>query len=460
MQPVVLLNVVGLTARHIGEHTPHLRALAGRGHLTPMGGVLPAVTLPAQASLLTGVLPDRHGIVGNGWFHRDTGEVRFWLQSNRLMQCEPLYQQARRLAGERRQPFTCAQLFWWFNQGALVDYSLTPKPYYGADGSKVFAIDGSPDPLAPALEKSLGPFPFHNFWGPLAGWPSSEWIGRAAAEVIGQQHLTLTLVYLPHLDYDLQRFGPQHAGLAANLRDADRAAGWVLDAAQAAGAAVVVVSEYGLVPVRRPVYLNRTLRQAAWLTVRDGPFGETLEAFRSRALAVADHQVAHIYVRDPVDVPAVRRLLEKVDGVADLLEGSARSAAGLSHERAGDLVALAAEDAWFAYPYWLDDRRAPDFARTVDIHRKPGYDPCELFFDPQMAVPKLRAGLKLLRKAAGMRYLMDLIPLDATLVKGSHGLSPKDPLDGPVLITDGPPPDRPFHMTQVKDYVLRLLDGH
>ncbi len=406
--------------------------------------------------MFTGEMPARHGIVGNGWLWRETGEVRFWLQSNRLIEAETIYASARRMAAERGGEFTCAKLFWWFNQGAPVDWSLTPKPHYGADGSKVFGIHGTPDDLAPSLERELGPFPFHTFWGPMAGLACSEWIARAAAMVMRRHRPTLSLVYLPHLDYDLQRFGPDSPVVPARLREVDACAGVVIDAAREMGAKVVVVSEYGLVPVRRPVLLNRVLREAGWLIVRPGPFGEMLDTFNSKALAVVDHQVAHVYVQEVAAEPAVAERLQATAGVARVLDRTDQREFGLDHSRSGDLVVLAAPDAWFAYPYWLDDSAAPDFARTVDIHRKPGYDPCELFVDPAITLPQLRVARRLLQKKLGLRYLMDVVPLDSSLVRGSHGLAPADPLDGPVFIshkTDTPP----AHMKDLKNWLLHEM---
>ena len=424
----------------------------------PMSGVVPAVTCAAQATMLTGGMPAQHGIVGNGWYSRETGEVRFWLQSNRLIKAETVYAAGRRLAAERGQPFTCAKLFWWFNQGAPVDWSVTPKPHYGADGSKVFGIHATPAELAPSLESKLGPFPFHTFWGPNAGLACSEWIAQAAAEVMRRHRPTLTLVYLPHLDYDLQRFGPDSAVVPKRLREVDDCAGTVIDAAHEIGARVVVVSEYGLVPVRRAVLVNRVLREAGWLAVRPGPFGEMLDTFNSRAFAVADHQVAHVYVSDPALVPAVSDRLGQTPGVAGVLDSSRQREIGLDHPRSGELVLLAERDAWFAYPYWLDDVRAPDFARTVDIHRKPGYDPCELFIDPAIRWPKMRVAWRLLQKKLGFRYLMDVIPLDPSLVRGSHGLPPADPLDGPVFITNHISAEGlPGGMTELKGWLLRAM---
>jgi predicted AlkP superfamily pyrophosphatase or phosphodiesterase len=433
LRPLVWVDVVGLTPRLLA-HAPRLLALAAKGCSKPIEGVVPAVTCAAQATALTGLPPEGHGVVGNGWFHRNSGEVRFWLQSNALIHGETVYAAARRAARERGVPFTAAKMFWWFNQGAPVDLSVTPKPWYGSDGSKVFGIQSHPADLAPALERALGAFPFPSFWGPRAGLPSTDWIAAASAHVIRERKPTFTLVYLPHLDYDLQRFGPNAPGTAERVAEADRAAGAVIDAAHATGAEVVAFSEYGIAPVSRAVLPNRALREAGLLAVRDGPFGETLDVFESRAFAVCDHQVAHVYARDEADRAAARRVLESVDGVGAVAEPAGPP--GAYRHRAGDLVLHAAPDAWFAYPYWLDDRRAPDFARTVDIHRKPGYDPCELFVDPAIAFPRLRVARRLAQKALGFRYRMDVVPLDPSLVRGSHGVPPADPSDGPVLVAE------------------------
>jgi predicted AlkP superfamily pyrophosphatase or phosphodiesterase len=456
--PLVLINAVGLTGRLL-EWAPRLKALAARGWQRGLREALPAVTCTAQASLLTGSTPQEHGIVGNGWLFRETGEVRFWQQSNALMQAEPLYVTARRLAAERGRGFRAAKLFWWFNQGAAVDISVTPKPHYGADGTKVFGITGMPEGRTERLERVLGPFPFRTFWGPAAGLPCTEWIARAAADVLTGERPDLTLVYLPHLDYDPQRFGPSGSDLPRLVGELDAACAPLLDAAGSIGARAWVVSEYGHGDVSRPVPINRILRRAGLLEVRAGPFGEMLETFQSRALAVCDHQVAHVYVKDAGDRPRVRDLLAAQPGIARVLMGDERRELGLDHRRSGELVALSEPDAWFAYPYWLDDGQAPDFARTVDIHRKPGYDPCELFLDPERFWPHGRALFRLLQKKLGFRTLFDVIPLDPGLVRGSHGLRAAQPEDRPILIGDGAPPPAPetLEMTEVHALLLRAL---
>ncbi len=453
MPPIVLVNAVGLTPRLL-SHAPRLSALAAAGWATPLTEAVPAVTCTAQASILTGQPPSVHGVVGNGWLFRDTNEVRFWQQSNRLIQAEPLYATAKKRAAERGRPFKSAKLFWWFNQGAAVDISVTPKPWYGVDGNKVFGITGTPEGLPPQLERDLGKFPFHTFWGPMAGLPCTTWIARCAAEVLKRESPDLTLVYLPHLDYDPQRFGPSKTSMPRCVKELDDACEPLLDAAKQAGAQVWVVSEYGHCDVSRPVYLNRVLRTAGLLGVRGGPFGEQLDPYGSRAFAVVDHQLAHVYVDDPADVSRVKELLASVPGVAKVLVGEERAEVGLVHERSGELVLLSDRDAWFAYPFWLDDRLAPDYARAVAIHHKPGYDPCELFFDPRFRAPKLHAARRLLQKKLGFRTTLDVVPLDAAIVKGSHGLPAADPQDGAILIGHGAKPSGDVAMTGVRDLVL------
>ena len=456
LAPLVLINAVGLTGRLL-PLAPRLQSLAGAGWRRSLREVVPAVTCTAQATLLTGLPPDGHGVVGNGWLFRETNEVRFWQQSNNLIQAEPLYVTARRRAAERGRAFRAAKLFWWFNEGSAVDLSVTPKPYYAADGNKAFGIAGTPDGLTDRLEAKLGPFPFRTFWGPGAGLPCTDWIARCAAEVLDAERPDLSLVYLPHLDYDPQRFGPTGSDLPRLVRELDDACAPLLDAATRAGARVWVVSEYGHCDVSRPVLLNRALRRAGLLSARPGPFGEVFEPYNSRAFAICDHQLAHVHVRDPADLGRVRDLLAAEPGVARLLAGAERAEVGLDHPRSGEIVALAAPDAWFAYPFWLDERRAPDYARTVDIHRKPGYDPCELFFDPKLAWPQGRAIRRLLQKKLGFRTRFDVIPLDPTLVRGSHGLPAAEDADRPILIGDGPAPDGDLAMTAVRDLLLRAL---
>ena len=426
-----------------------------------MGAVLPAVTLSAQATMLTGREPGEHGAVGNGWFFRDLGEVWLWRHPNRLVQGEKVYERARRLDSS----FTCAKLFWWWNMGAAVDWSLVPKPFYPADGRKLLAIYGTPRGYEDEVEREIGTFPFFDFWGPKAGLDSSRWLAESALYTMERHRPTLTLVYLPHLDYDHQRFGPRAERSLAALTEVDELVGRLVAKADELGMETLVVSEYGIEDVDRPVPINVALREAGLLRVRNTPVGETLDTYESRAFAVADHQVAHVYARDPDSERAAREVLEGLEGIEHVLDAGGKARERIDHERAGELVCVASRGAWFTYTYWLDDANAPDFARTVDIHRKPGYDPCELFVDPNLRVPILRVARRLAQKKLGMRYLMDVIPLDASLVRGSHGRRPDRPEDGPVFVSSAPfgngagpePEDGVVAPTSVADRILALL---
>ncbi len=428
-----VLNVVGLTPRLIGAHTPRLRRAAETGGLMRVRPVLPAVTCTAQSTYLTGLPPSAHGAVANGWYDRELAEHHFWKQSNHVVYGEKLWEKLR----AARPGFTCAKLFWWYNMYSTADWSITPRPMYPADGRKVFDVYSHPPALRDEIKRDLGPFPFHAVWGPLAGLASSEWIARSAEWIEKKHQPDLSLVYLPHLDYNLQRLGPTDLRLADDLRAIDGVAGGLLDFYEKRGVRTLVLSEYGITPVRRSIALNRVFRAQGWLTVKDELGLELLDCGASKVFAIADHQVAHIYVNDPVLLGAVRALVEATPGVARVLDAAGQRAAGLDHARSGELVAFSAEDAWFTYYYWDDDRKAPDFARCVDIHRKYGYDPVELFVDPALALPKLRILGKLLRKQLGFRMLMDVISLDPSLVKGSHGTCPADSGEWPVLIGTG-----------------------
>jgi predicted AlkP superfamily pyrophosphatase or phosphodiesterase len=458
-RPVVVLDVVGMTPALL----PYMPKVAALGQPVPIVPVLPAVTCSMQASMLTGLPPSGHGIVGNGWFFRDLGEVWLWRQGHGLVQGETVWDAARR----SRPDLTVANLCWWYAMGTTADWTVTPRPVYHADGRKSPDCYTRPPSLHDELTAELGPFPLFQFWGPGAGIASSQWIGRGAEQVLARHRPDLCLVYLPHLDYDLQRHGPDGPEAIAAARAVDAVAGRVIDTAGAQGAAVVALSEYGIAPADRPVDVNRALRRAGLLEVFTQAGGrggrarnmEYLDPYASAAFAVADHQVAHVYVRDPGLVDKVAAVLGALPGVAEVLDGDGKRAAGLDHERAGELVAVAGPGTWFTYYYWLDDARAPDFARTVEIHRKPGYDPAELFMDPADRFVKAKAGLSLARKMAGLRYTMDVVPLDPGCVRGTHGRPPAQPADGPVLVCSEPGavPSAGLAATDVKALLLRLL---
>ncbi len=434
MKKTVVINVVGLTRRLIGEHTPFIREFTEQATGALVQPVLPAVTCSAQSTYLTGEWPEVHGIVGNGWYFRDECEVKFWRQSNKLVQSEKIWDELKReLPG-----FTCANMFWWYNMYSTVYDSVTPRPNYLADGRKIPDIYSHPAGLRDMLQKELGTFPLFHFWGPKTSVKSSRWIADASIRTDQLYDPTLTLIYLPHLDYNLQRHGINEAKISRDLNEIDGEVRRLVDYYSSRDASVILLSEYGITNVERPVHLNRMLREAGLLAIREERGLELLDAGASKAFAVADHQVAHIYINDPAVREEVRQLVENVPGVDKLLEGKALQEAHMAHSRSGEMVAVADASSWFTYYFWLDDKKAPDYARMVDIHKKPGYDPVEMFTDPSdlFVVPKI-AG-KLAAKKLGFRTVMDVIPLKSELVRGSHGRIPDNKADFPVLYSNSP----------------------
>ena len=449
MKRTVVLNVAGLSRSLLGEQTPCLNALASSSAL--IMPICPAVTCSMQATYLTGKLPTEHGIVGNGWYFRDLSEIFFWRQSNRLMQGDKIWHAGR----NRDTAFSCANCFWWYNMASDADWSVTPRPVYCADGRKLPDCYTVPSQLRRQFTRDFGSFPLFRFWGPATSIVASQWIAAAARALEEQFQPTLQLVYLPHLDYVLQKEGP-HGSLGKDLRELDTLCGTLVDFFQSRACRVVVLSEYGISQVSRPIHPNRMLRDAGLLALKEDLGREYLDAGASRAFAVADHQVAHVYLRDSKDLERVKAIFAAVPGIEHLLDCKGKKEWGLDHERAGDLVLVAGEGSWFTYYFWQQDCRAPDYARTVNIHAKPGYDPCELFLDPGIRFPACKLASLLLKQRLGFRTLMELIPLDAGLVRGSHGRIPEDPGQLPLFLTSEPRllKDDTLHATEVFETIL------
>ncbi len=446
MDRVLVLNCVGLTPALLESGAmPITQAFAQSRESHPLLPPIPAVTSTTQASMLTGRPPSGHGGVGNGWYFRELGEIAFWKQSAALLEGPTLFDRWR----ESRPASSSAQIFWWWNLPSRADLSVTPRPTYWADGRKGPDIYANPSSLRKRLNERLGTFPLFRFWGPGSDIKSTRWIADAILDVLAEDRPGLCLGYLPHLDYDLQRFGPDGPQALRAASQLDGEIGRLLDAAEDGGYQVVLVSEYGITSVRQAVHPNRVLRKEGWLEVHPARNGALLDPGVSRAFAVCDHQCAHVHVADPADVGNIRKLLEKLEGIGQVLDLDAMASIGLAHPRCGELFLLAEPGYWFAYPYWEGADQEPDFARNVDIHRKPGYDPCELFLDPAIPLAKLRALAKVAASKMGWRVNMNVVPLDTGLVKGSHGLPPARDEEGPVWI--GPSELRPeLHQGKVR----------
>jgi predicted AlkP superfamily pyrophosphatase or phosphodiesterase len=449
MNKTVVIDIVGLSSSLIGEHTPFLKKYISGKKVSTITPMLPAVTTSVQSTYLTGKSPSEHGIVGNGWYDRMDSEIKFWKQSNKLVLAEKIWDHAKR----KEPAFTCANQFWWYNMYSNADYSVTPRPNYLADGRKMPDCYSHPAELRDYLQLELGQFPLFQFWGPGANIKSSQWIADASVLTDKKYNPTLTLIYLPHLDYCLQKFGNDFKSISSELNEIDRLVQQLVNHYEKANAKIILLSEYGITNVSQPVHINRVLREQGYLQIRLERGLELLDPGASKAFAVADHQVAHIYLNDPGIESKVRAILEKVPGVETVLGKEEQKKFNIQHERAGDFVLIADEKSWFTYYFWLDDEKAPDYARTVDIHKKPGYDPVEMFMSS-----KFRAAYKLLRKKSALRYVMDVIPLDARLIKGSHGRIGVDSKFFPVLI-QGENVPATIQATEVYSVIWKSLFG-
>lgn len=427
MHKTVVIDIVGLSASLIGGHTPFLKRYVATHHLHAVQPMLPAVTTSVQSTYLTGKWPTEHGIVGNGWYDREDSEIKFWKQSNKLVAGQKIWERAKAIDPQ----FTVAKMFWWYNMYSSADYAVTPRPNYLADGRKMPDCYAHPADLRDYLQKELGTFPLFQFWGPGANIKSTQWIADASILTDEKYNPTLTLIYLPHLDYCLQKFGQDFTKIATDLQQIDGVVEGLVKHYEGKGVRVILLSEYGITDVSQPIHINRILRQHNLLAIREERGLELLDAGASKAFAVVDHQVAHVYVNDASESDNVKAILEKIQGVELVLDKAAQQEYDIQHERSGNFVLMADEGSWFTYYFWMDDAKAPDYARVVDIHKKPGYDPVEMFM-----TSKGRAAYKLLRKKLGFRYVMDVIPLDATLIRGSHGRLEKNRAYHPVLITN------------------------
>jgi hypothetical protein len=433
---VVLLSVPGLRGQDLAA-MPHLTQLTRDGDRATLVPSFPCVTWPVQANMVTGKLPAEHGVVANGFYWRDRYEVEMWTAWNDKI----LQPQIWDLMHRHDPGLTSAVWFPMLSKGCGADYVCMPAPIHNPDGTESLWCYTKPTELYGTLRDLFGHFPLQHFWGPLANIRSTAWIAQSAAWAMKQFLPRFFFIYLPHLDYAAQRTGPDSPAARQALTELDEVIGQLAAAAQQAYPAGqplwLVASEYVITPVDHVAFPNRILRQAGLLAVRDTEEGERIDLAATPAWAMVDHQFSHVFVRERDEklIGKVVDLFRRQEGFAEVLAGSQRAKYALDHERSGDVILVSSLTSWQAYYYWLDDARAPRFARTVDIHRKPGYDPVELHFDPATRS----------------------IPLDARLVRGSHGAPAVTEAQRGVLLSSqrGTFVERPLADTDVCDLVLR-----
>lgn len=430
MKQTVVINVVGLSAKILEDKTLFISKWCTEGkHIATVEPILPAVTCSIQTTYLTGKWPSEHGVIGNGWYNKEQAEIQFWKQSNHLVEAPSIWEEARKINPD----FTCANMFWWYNMYSTADYSLTPRPQYRANGLKKPDCYSFPSSLRDEIQDKLGTFPLFDFWGPRTTIKSSQWIADASTYVHDQYNPTLQLIYLPHLDYCMQKYHADSQEVQKDIKELDELLKGLIEFYENKNITPILVSEYGISPVSKPIHLNRIFRKQGWLSIRNENKKELLDAGASKVFAVADHQVAHIYCSPQLE-ENVLKLLKKTQGVEEVLDKEEMQKRNLWHKRSGNFMVVAKKEAWFTYYYWLDDKKAPDFARTVDIHNKPGYDPVEMFLNTEKKGIKLKIIAKLLLKKIGFRVLFDFIPLNANLIQGSHGRVDIEDSEKPILV--------------------------
>jgi len=450
---MLIINVASLSPREVTDQTPNLRALAQRGGLYPVREPFPSLTSSSHATLLYGTLPSSHGMIGNCLYSREYAKLFNWNRSSHLISGTPLWEAAR----EREPGLRTASLFMRHSADSTCDVRVIERPVYWVSGRKQFEFFAETRALHDELVAKLGSFPFQKFWGPMAGIGSSEWIIGAALHIMERQDPELMLVYPPFLDYDGARFGPDAPQTHAALRAMDAAILPLLAAAQSQGRDVLIVSDYGYETVNQPVYLNRELRRAGFVNVEEAANGERLDFGTSRAFAVCDNQVAHVYVAREEDIPRVRAVLEATSGVKEVLDKAAQAPLGIAHPRSGELIAVSTPQAFFSYPYWLDEDNAPDFADCVAIFDKVGTDTCELFLKPGMA-GKLHLAKRLAQLVAGLKVPYNIIDTNDLNVRGARRIARDDPQRGATAISSwdlGRP--GPVPLEDVKDLVLQRM---
>ena len=460
MRQTLVLDVVGLAPKLL-PYAPNLAALAARGGMRPLRTITPAVTCSVQSTFTTGLLPSGHGCVANGWYFRDLSEIWLWRQSNKLVAGR---EDLGRGQEARPEPSPAPSCSGGTTCTRSADFAVTPRPQYPADGRKLPDVHTEPAELRDELQGRLGTFPLFQLLGSARQPDLSTRLDRPSRRCTSGRPASPPCPWstCPTWTTTCSGSGPIIRRSPRRSAAVDAACEPLIAAAEKAGAAVIVLSEYGITEVSGPVHINRALREAGLLRVRHEQMGEQLDAGASEAFAVADHQVAHVYVRRPERVAEVAALIAQLDGVESVWTGEERRARGLDHPRSGEIVAVSRADRWFTYYYWLDDGSAPDYARTVDIHRKPGYDPVELFVDPGIPLPGLKVAWTLLKRKLGFRSLLDVISLDAGLVRGSHGRPTDDSDEGPLFISSEAehlPATPHVEATEVKDLVLRHLFG-
>ncbi len=428
--PLFFLTIPGLRRSDLKSMTC-LSSRFGKAERTELLHSFPSVTWPAQANMLTGKLPNDHGVVANGFYWRERCEVEMWTAWNEVIEQPQIWDVLKK----RNPELQTAAWFPMLSKGCGADYVCMPAPIHQPDGSEDMWCYTKPQPYYGELLEQFGQFPLHHFWGPMANIKSSQWIADSAAAAAKKFNPDFFYIYFPHLDYQAQKFGPNSPQATESVRELDRLLESFIQQIEANALTPIdwmIASEYVISEVDHVTYPNRILREAGLLKTNLVDGRESIDFQNTTAWCLVDHQFSHIFVRnrDATTIAEATQLFENVEGIQTAVAGTDRGGFNLDHPRSGDVVLVSEPNSWQAYYWWLDDALAPEFATTVDIHRKPGYDPVEMLMDMKTRT----------------------VPLDATLIKGSHGI----PLEPGILLTSGPPVESPsIRDTGIFDLILR-----
>jgi len=372
MKKLLIIQVAALGADLVQKHG----GVQGGGY-SSVRTVFPAVTCPVQASFRTASLPSVHGMTANGVYIPSLRKVLFWEQAASLVAGPRIWSNFRSSGG------TVGMYFWQQSLGESVDSVLSPAPIHKHSGGMIQSCFCEPRDLYQRIRARVGrDFNLMHYWGPLASFRSTEWIVASLEALLeDSQAPDLVFAYLPHLDYGLQKFGPEHEKTGPEVL---RTLGYVDRLERTAAMKnyeVLVFGDYAMEQVTGPaIFPNRALARAGLFRTRTVKGMLYPDFFTSKAFAMVDHQVAHVYAVDDDSAARAREVLSELDGLDRIMDVEAQKERGVAHPNSGALVLEAARGRWFAYPWFHDKSEAPDFASHVDIHNKPGFDPCELFF--------------------------------------------------------------------------------
>jgi predicted AlkP superfamily pyrophosphatase or phosphodiesterase len=318
-------------------------------------------------------------MIANGFFDRKLCKTFFWEQSSSLYEGKRIWEKFRSDGG------TVGQICWQQSIGTDSDLIISPAPIHKHHGGMIQDFYSEPSGIYSSLCNKIGhEFNLHSYWGPFTSISSTRWIAAAASELLVSNDSTdMLMVYLPHLDYDLQKYGPDSPKIKSSFAQIETEIERLFVSAKLAGYEVFLFGDYTITHAEQPIYPNRILWDAGYFTGRNIKGRLYPDLYTSKAFAMVDHQIAHIYLKDKNDLEKTAGVFENVSGVLRILTRKE-----IKHERCGDLIIEAASGCWFAYPWWEKSSQAPDYAGHVDIHNKPGFDPCELFISlwPPMGI--------------------------------------------------------------------------